>query len=293
MARSFGKGLSKQELVDAFERLSLPSGGLLMVHSALSSIGSVDGSASTVVEALMEVLGSDGTLVAPAFTYHLANDEAFIFDSDNTSSGSGAISEAVRKLPNALRSIHPRHSITAVGPLAKEIVNAGTGSAWELDSPMGQVIQRDGMVLMLGVSYLHLTLGHVVEVDINVPYRTEMIAERRMRLPNGSLVPLKKKVHPPVDWIDPKNDFNRLGQGLEDRGLVSIGQVGNAITRLLRAKDVLEIGREMYQDDPKVFMQQDNEYFELAFGNTVWMSGLGTVCVYDINAFRQQRTISS
>ena len=47
-------------------KLGIQRGDLLLVHSSLSSIGWVCGGAQSVITALMEVLGPEGTLVMPS-----------------------------------------------------------------------------------------------------------------------------------------------------------------------------------------------------------------------------------
>ena len=86
-----------QELVNDLSRLGVPAGGLMMVHSSLRSIGMVEGGADTVVDALLECLGPQGTLVVPTFTFAAPNQPGFVFDPALTPSEMGAISEAARR----------------------------------------------------------------------------------------------------------------------------------------------------------------------------------------------------
>ena len=260
--------LRHSDLVDAFTRVGVPYGGILMVHSSLSSIGHVEGGAETVVDALLKALGPDGTLVMPAFTYQLANDLEFVFDPMRTPSLMGAISEAARRWPNAYRSIHPRHSVSAIGPLAVSIASAGNSSAWDSESPMAQVIQRNGMFMMLGVPYVNLTALHVCEVELGVRYRTTMMAERRMRLADGTVVPLVRQVHRLFDG-GPEADFNRMGQSLEDAGMVKIGHVGNAVARLFYGRDLQRMARTRYDQDENAFNTQNGAATRLAYGHTL------------------------
>ena len=50
------------------------------------------------------------------------------------------------------------------------------------------------------------------------------------------------------------NDFNRLGALLEEQGLVRVRSVGNAVVRLFRARDALEVGLAQYRVDPLLFV---------------------------------------
>ncbi|MCH2661659.1 AAC(3) family N-acetyltransferase, partial [bacterium] len=59
----------QQALAADFQRLGLTAGDTVFVHSALSTLGHVEGGADTVIAALLSVVGHSGTLAAPAFTY--------------------------------------------------------------------------------------------------------------------------------------------------------------------------------------------------------------------------------
>ena len=51
----------KQDLLAAFRKLGMQPGMTVMVHTSLSSMGYVCGGAPTVIEALLETVGSEGT----------------------------------------------------------------------------------------------------------------------------------------------------------------------------------------------------------------------------------------
>ncbi len=52
----------------------------MLVHSAMRTLGYVEGGVNTVVAALLEVLGTRGTLVAPTFTFAHKAEEDFIIN---------------------------------------------------------------------------------------------------------------------------------------------------------------------------------------------------------------------
>jgi len=133
--------LTKDGLVHDARRLGVSPGDVLLVHSSLSAIGWVVGGARTVIEALIEAVSPDGTLVMPAFSGDLSDPSDWrnppvpsswidrireampAFDPDRTPTRQmGCIAETFRKWPGAMRSIHPVSSMTALGPHAMRIV---------------------------------------------------------------------------------------------------------------------------------------------------------------------------
>ena len=57
--------MTKAEIVDGLSKLGVKAGDILMVHSALSSLGWVEGGADTVIDALIEAVGPGGTIAMP------------------------------------------------------------------------------------------------------------------------------------------------------------------------------------------------------------------------------------
>lgn len=56
--------VSRSSLVRELESLGLEPGGVTMVHCRMSALGRVVGGAETVVRALLDALGPEGTLMA-------------------------------------------------------------------------------------------------------------------------------------------------------------------------------------------------------------------------------------
>lgn len=67
---SFGRDtemrvLLKEEIVQKLRKVGLEKGDAVMVHTSLKRMGYVCGGAQTVIEALMEVVGENGTIMMP------------------------------------------------------------------------------------------------------------------------------------------------------------------------------------------------------------------------------------
>ena len=275
--------VDQEKLTKDLSDLGIEKGSVLMVHSSLSSMGLIEGGADTVVDSLLSSLGKKGTLVVPTFTYPAdypdSRDPDWIFDPVSTHSGMGAITNAARKRSEAFRNIHLWHSVAAIGPLANTIVNSGTSSAWDPESPMAWVFRNGGWILMLGVPYQNLTAIHVWEVELKVDYRQDYDVHRRLRQQDGSLVPLVSRVHDRKD-DHPGSDFNRFGERLESQGKVQLGAVGNAVGRLFKAEDAYNLAKTMYLEDQRCFLKQTDPVTELTYGQTI-QNGKGTQCVID------------
>ena len=60
--------------------LGVRPGGVLLVHSSLSSMGHVEGGAETAIQALLQALGPMGTLLMPALSYDSVHSGQTHFD---------------------------------------------------------------------------------------------------------------------------------------------------------------------------------------------------------------------
>ena len=60
------KILVKDDFIHALKQVGVRDGQTIMVHTSLSSLGFVCGGAQTVIEALIECVGENGTLMMPS-----------------------------------------------------------------------------------------------------------------------------------------------------------------------------------------------------------------------------------
>ncbi|NKB66013.1 MAG: hypothetical protein GKR89_03025 [Candidatus Latescibacteria bacterium] len=247
--------MNRDQLESVFKQLGLARGDTVFAHSSLSSIGRVEGGAEAVVDALLGVLGSEGTLAVPTFTF---DNDGVLFDPRADPSGMGRISEAVRLRPQALRSVHRFHSVAAMGRHAATITAVHGPSAWAGDGPFWQFYALDARILLLGVSYHTCTFFHLIEQLLQVSYRQWEIDLGQVRQADGRKQPWTSHIFAQTP-DSPGNDFNKFGAVLEERGLVGIGTAGNAIARLFKAGEALREGVECYRRDPMIFARSDGQ----------------------------------
>ena len=237
---------TRESLRKDLARLGVPTGGIVLVHSSLKAVGWIVGGALTVVQALSDVLGPDGTLIVPAYSGHnrdpsrwespripahwweSTRDAIPGFDPARTPSyGVGRLAEFVRTLPGARRSDHPQTSFAGIGPAAARLLADHELTAPLGDrSPLGRLARAGGYALLLGVGYdkctaFHLAEYHQPDPPIQHNACAVLTADGRAWV-EYSTVALND------------GDFPRLGADFEKHGgLVTTGTVGEAQARLL------------------------------------------------------------
>jgi len=157
---------TRDSLAHDLRALGVAAGDALAVHSSLHAVGKVDGGADAVLDALINVLTREGTLLMPTM-----NRPEELWIQRETPSRVGALTEVLRKRPGVGRSIHPTHSVAAWGRHAEHVLAGHPGaSALGVGSPFHRLSRLGGKVLMLGVSYTTCSLVHVAEAIAQVPY---------------------------------------------------------------------------------------------------------------------------
>lgn len=254
--------VSKENIKAGLKKLGLKRGDIVGVHSSLSSFGYVERGADTVIDALLEVVGEEGTLVMPTHSKNLLEVERtpeekaigvpwlykiLLYDPKETPCTTGTIPETFRKRKGVIRSAHPVFSVAAIGPKAKGIIEAGGKNVldgWE------KLLELDGYILLLGVGLKVCTAMH--------------LAERRVQFPKHIL----EKITPPQwlvekypagewEWdFGPYPDFAKLEGPCLERGIMKTVKVGEATFRLVRLRELIELYVEYLEKDPDLFYSQ-------------------------------------
>ncbi len=245
------KPLRKQQIVDGLKTLGISPGTLLMVHASLSSLGEVEGGPDALTDALLKVLGPEGTLLMPT---HSARDGR-TFDPDAIPSDMGLITEAFRLRPGVLRSRHPYHPVAAIGARAEEMLRDHEQSPVPdgPETPYGRLIALNGQVLHIGCDLNTLTLLHTVEAELDLPYLREL--EMKYVDARGEVQTMQIKRCPGGHrggvW-----QFDRL---FHQEGAMSVGRIERAVCRLIAAPEAAAIMHREMARDP-AFALDDNPH---------------------------------
>jgi aminoglycoside 3-N-acetyltransferase len=235
--------------------LGVRTGDTVMMHSSLSALGPVEGGAETVVDALRAAIGSEGTVVVPAFRDSVWGDPANFcitegcpcpqrLCSSRQPGFQGVIAEAVRNRPGSLRSCHRTHSWAALGPRAEQILGSHRDSVTFCGphSPFEEVLKLDGCILALGVQVNTVTYWHYYEELLRVPYL-------------GHYWPREKHMNHCVPGRRIYYEFPGIMQDVcRTAGILNTGPVGKSTSGMMRAREFESFQATVMADDPYCFV---------------------------------------
>lgn len=244
----------KEKLKNEIVKLGLKKGDSVVAHSSLSSLGNFSNRAQIVVDALLEVLGKEGTLLISALSYENVTKENPAFNVNTTSSCVGWLSEYFRNLPDSRRSLHPTHSVCAIGKKTDYFLGTHylDSTPCGENSPFRKLKEIGGKILFLGCSLKPNTSMHGIEELTSPPYLFGEEIEYTIE-PNNE--PAYKKIYITHSFEGFEQRYDRVTDVL-DKNDYSIGKILDADSYLLKTKPLWEKVHEMLQKEPLHFVDK-------------------------------------
>lgn len=251
-------GFSQKALLQDLRDLGLKEGDKVLVHTSLSKVGLVEDGPEGFVHTIVEAIGENGLAVFPTFT-GTSEDSALkppYFDVLETPSWTGKVPEAARKLPNAIRSLHPTHSVAVIGKDAKNLVDGHefVDTPCDKNSPFGILAETGGKIILVGVCHNSNTTFHTAEEYANCPYH--MLDDPAV----CTIVDYQrneKKLPTKLHRWGTNRDFNRLEDVFLEKGVEKVGLVGKATCRILETGPMLDIIVSYLKKDPYYLVVKD------------------------------------
>lgn len=239
------KSVTKEEIVYALKLGGIENGDVVLMHSAMSAIGHVEGGADTVIDAVLDAVGPDGTFAVSTMAFDHP------FDVENSPSTVGIISETHRKRPNSLRSLRPVHSINAIGAKAEELIrdhdlcetNCGVGS------PYLKLREMGGKIILLGVDMNRNTTLHAIEDIMDSVYLVNRTvpAPKYMEDYEHKTMVMKKLCPGHRNFLGFTADLRKAD------ALIEVC-IGNAMVKIIDVRKMFALGEEMLTRDPLYFL---------------------------------------
>lgn len=237
--------MNKAELVEALKKAGLQEGMEIEVHSSLSSFGYVEGGAETVIEALMECVGKNGSIFMPALRLGPALElteedrkmgiavKIKVLPEDAQKTDMGMIADTFRRRGDVITG----RGIIRTSGWGKHAEQAEKGG-------LDYVIHHGGKALLLGVDIYKLTAMHYMEdilpkeiKDIFAP--TQEISRR----------------YPPHEWFveagePPVKPWYTIQDMAYQKGVIQDGYIGKCKYMFFDIWDVVSMYRKELETNP-------------------------------------------
>lgn len=238
--------VTKNLIIEDLKRIGIEDGDHVAVALSFKSVGHVEGGPEIFIDALLEVVGPNGTIMMNTHTHgfplsRVASD--YIFDHKLTPAWTGLVPETMRKRKNSLRSLNPICSVTAIGKFAEHLTK-GHDENSSLYLPYSRLAEVGGKYLCIGLGNDLVAIRHepqrlagffdVVPMFCGVKY-----VDRRsnVRIYIYKQPPCNKKLPELVHLI-------------KKTRAMKIGRIGKANSILVSAKDFIEVMTDMLRKDP-------------------------------------------
>lgn len=236
--------ITKQDIINELLNLGLKSGDEIEVHSSLRSFGYVDGGAETVISALKEIVGENGSIFMPALRLSKElplteqdislgiTTKIQILPEDCKRSAMGVIADTFRQMPD---------TITNEGVFR---ISAWGKSANEVKGGLQYLIHNGGKALMLGVDIYKLTAMHYIEYLLPDDIKNYFPLSEKIN-----------RIYPPDKWMIetgtfPVKPWYTIQKMAYEKGIIKDGLIGKSKVMFFNIWDVVSLYEQELKNNP-------------------------------------------
>ena len=253
--------INAEDIKKQLLHLGIKQGDVLEVHASMKAIGYILGGSNTVLDAILDVIGYEGTLVMAAQAY--GNSEPAYFEHPPVDIGlyhkirnshpvyqskfedlryMGALATSLQKRPAVYFSNHPIASFMSIGKHAKWITQSHPlNDEFGLRSPLARMVELKAKVLLIGVDYDSCTGMHLGE---------HLSGKRPLQI-QGSRMNVAGK----EEWVKflthdyDSDDFKPIGRAMEMQNKIQAGLVGNAVTKVFDLETAVRFTQKYFEEN--------------------------------------------
>jgi aminopeptidase-like protein/aminoglycoside N3'-acetyltransferase len=249
----------RTDLVNGLKQTGLLPGDIVLFQVSHLSLGPEECSASGremcefLYSTMREVVGSEGTILLPAYSFSFCRNEDF--DVQSTPSIQGAWSSSLevieyfRSLPGAVRSTDPIHSVTGLGPGAENLLAGLPNTSYGKDCLHERLMKAGGKICGIGVSLAEASFLHYVEESVGVPFRYKKLFTGRIGQ-NGNLRKQGWISSVPIRAANGLPDGTRLEKMARSEGRCRVAAVGLGEVVSIDCRNFYELIRREIARDP-------------------------------------------
>lgn len=246
---------TKADLFKGLAELGIKSDDRVLIHSSYKSVGDFEGGPAGLIRSLIEYFSEEGLLIFPTHTWRQINDENPICDYATEKSCIGILPDFFLAEPGVIRSIHPTHSVAAIGQGAeayvageeKMVTPCGDGGCWQ------KLIPLEAKIIFLGATLKTNTFIHGVEEIADIPNR---LTEEQDLLK----VRVGERLYETPQYRHIGNvseTYDKLQAPLVKRGIARVGKLGDARTIVCEAAPMAAYVLELLEREPNIFGHEE------------------------------------
>lgn len=244
----------------SFLDAGLKAGDHMFTHSNIGFFGRLEGARKpeeyyqTFKDVLLDILGPEGTLIAPTFSYTFCHNK--FFDVEETEGVCGAFSEMLRKDSDSIRSADPNFSVAAIGRLAEYFTEKPTEHSFGKGSFFDRFLEKDGKFVNMNRDS-GSTFVHYVEKQLKVPYRYDKFFPGTL---NDHGEQRKQTfVHFVTDYDKPDNGpcFTKLDALSKEKGTTTTANLGKGQIVYISARNTWNLIEDGLKTNPALLVKGD------------------------------------
>lgn len=253
---------TKLELLDHLNLMNLNPKGTLLIHSSMKAIGEVEGRAEGVLDVLCEYM-KDGLLLFPTHSWDEKNLVDHIFNVKTETSCVGLLSNLFLQREGVIRSLHPTHSVAALGERSKEFVSHDTKI---LDEDMvtpcprhgcfGSLYDEEAQIMFLGAPLTTNTYIHGVEELLNIPDRLKAETRDIKVIDYNQQSKWIKLIGHYNQFGDVSKNYDKLEDALLYKGIASVYYFGDAKCYIVQVKEMRDFLVDFLEKDMDLFVDK-------------------------------------
>jgi aminoglycoside 3-N-acetyltransferase len=232
--------------------LGVKNGDTILVHSSFKSLGPVPGGIETLLLGLFGAIGASGTLLMPALCWALRPPEEY--NVRESPVNVGAVAEYFRTRSGTFRSIHPTHSVCAVGRRTHDLLDDHflDSTPCGSNSPFAKITEIPAKIIMLGCGLGPNATMHALEECIDHPCFLGKTFAFTITDWNGRTYQKEYRTH---DFTDFRQRYDRV-LAISNGSFIDCGRVLDAETYVIDTRSLRDAVIEKQRNDPPVFVDR-------------------------------------
>jgi aminoglycoside 3-N-acetyltransferase len=237
--------ITKQQLINDFIRIGINKKDNLAVTISLKNVGYVKGGPEAFIDALLEVVGPEGTVMMNTYNDSFpiyAIDDSFVFDSKLTACWTGIVPETLRKRKQAIRSDSPCSSITAIGKKADYLIQDHINNCHF--EPYSRLAKINGKYLAIGLGNRLVAIRHQAQHQAGLSQLVKRPVAVKYRDNQGKIRLFVCNKPPCTKTIGELNSI------MKNVGIIHTGKIGNAQSKIASTKELLDFLSDLLRKNP-------------------------------------------